>query len=60
MRNVRNLYDQSINDFIKQNDKVRKVSTRQGDGYSTECLRDYAYFKNNRKLTEVDLNKKNL
>ena len=60
MRNVRNLYDQSINDFIKQNDKVRKVSTRQGDDYSTECLLDYAYFKNNRKLTEVDLNKKNL
>ena len=31
----RNFYDQPINDSIKQYDEVRKVSTRQGDDYTT-------------------------
>ena len=43
----RNFYDQSINDLIKQYDEVRKVSTGNGDGYTTGCLLDYAYFKDN-------------
>ena len=30
----RNFYDQPINDLIKQYDKVRKVSTGQGDDYT--------------------------
>ena len=34
----RNFYDQPINDSIKQYDEVRKVSTRQGDDYTTGCL----------------------
>ena len=36
----RNFYDQSINDVIKQYDEVRKVSTGQGDDYTTGCLLD--------------------
>ena len=43
----RNCYDQPIDDLIKQNDEVRKVSTEKGDGYTTGCLLDYAYFKDN-------------
>ena len=31
----RNFYDQSINDLIKQYDEVRKISTGQGDDYTT-------------------------
>ena len=31
----RNFYDQSINDSIKQYDEVRKISTGQGDDYTT-------------------------
>ena len=31
----RNIYDQSINDLIKQYDEVRKISTGQGDDYTT-------------------------
>ena len=54
----RNFYDQSINELIKQYDKVRKVSTGQGDDYATGCLLDYAYFKDNYGLTAVDLSKK--
>ena len=40
----RNFYDQSINDFIKQFDEVRKISTGQGDDYTTGCLSHFAYF----------------
>ena len=40
----RNVYDQPINDLIKQYDKVRKVSTGQGDDYTTGCLLDFSYF----------------
>ena len=34
----RKFYDQSINDLIKQHDEVRKISTGQGDDYTTGCL----------------------
>ena len=51
----RNFYDQPINDLIKQYDEIRKVSTGYGDDYTTECLLDYAYFKDNYKLIAVHL-----
>ena len=57
MINGRNFYDQPINDIIKQYDKVRKVLTGYGDDYTTGCLLDYAYFKDNYKLITVDLSK---
>ena len=41
----RNFYDQSINDLIKQYDEIRKISTEQGDDYTTGCLLDFAYFR---------------
>ena len=41
---VRNFYDQSINDSIKQYGKVRKISTGKGDDYKTGCLLDFAFF----------------
>ena len=40
----RNFYDQPINDVIKRYDKVRKISTGQGDDYATGCLLDFSYF----------------
>ena len=43
----RNFYDQPINDLIKQYDEVRKVSTGQGEDYTTSCLLDFAYFQKN-------------
>ena len=42
----RNFYDQPINDSIKH-DEIRKVSTGQGDDYTTGCLFDFPYFENN-------------
>ena len=53
----RNFYDQPINDIIKQYDEIRKVSTGYGDDYTTGCLLDYAYFKDNYRLIAVDLSK---
>ena len=53
----RSFYDQPINDLIKQYDEIRKVSTGYGDDYTTECLLDYAYFKDNYKLIAVHLRK---
>ena len=53
----RNSYDQPIDDLIKQYDEVRKVSTGEGDGYTTRCLLDYLYFKDNYRLMAVDLSK---
>ena len=46
----RNFYGQPINnqetnDLIKQYDELRKISTGQGDDYTTGCLLDFAYFK---------------
>ena len=45
----RNFYDQPINDSIKQYNEVRKISTGKGDGYTTGCLLDFAYFE---KITD--------
>ena len=42
----RNFYDQLINnDLIKQYDEVRKISTEEGDDYTTGCLLNFAYFE---------------
>ena len=45
----RNFYDQPINDSIRQYDKIRKLSTGQGDDYTTgtSCLSNFAYFEKN-------------
>ena len=49
--------DQPINDLSKQYNEVRKILTEQGDDYTTGCLLDFAYFKNNYKLIAADLSK---
>ena len=53
----RNFYDHSINDSMKQYDEIRKISTGQGDDYTTGCLLDFAYFEKNYRLIAVDLSK---
>ena len=50
-------YDQPINDLIKQYDEGREVSAGQCDNYTTGCLLDHAYFKDNCRLIAVDLSK---
>ena len=53
----RNFYDQPINDSIKQYDEVRKISTGQGDDYTTGCLLDYSYFEKYYILIAAHLSK---
>ena len=48
-------YDQPINDLIRQYNELRKVSTGQGDDYTTGCLLNFAYFEKNFRLIAADL-----
>ena len=38
-------------------ENIRKITTGQGDDYTTGCLLDYIYFKNHYKMIAVDLSK---
>ena len=47
----------SINSITKTYENARKLATGQGDYYTTGCLLDYTYFKENYKLITIDLSK---
>ena len=36
-------------------EKIKKISTGEGDDYTTGCLLDYNYFKNYFKMVAIDL-----
>ena len=38
---VKNFFDQPINNDIKTYENIRKIATGQGDDYTTGCLLDY-------------------
>ena len=48
---------EAVNDSIKQYDEIRKISTGQGDDYTTGCLLDFAYFEKKYRLIAADLSK---
>ena len=48
---------QGINRLFVLAYNIRKISTGQGDDYTTGCLLDYAYFKNYYKMITIDLSK---
>ena len=52
--NGRNLYDQPINSDVKLYKEIRKLTTGQGEYYTTECSQDYKYVKNHFRLIAVD------
>ena len=54
---AKKFYDQPINDQIKKYDEIRKIATGKGDDYTTGCLLDYQYFKDQYQLIAVDLSK---
>ena len=41
----------------KTHENIRKIAMGQGDDYTTGCLLDYAYFKQNYKMIAIDLSK---
>ena len=53
----RNVFDQPINSLNKTYENIRRIAAGQGDGYTTGCLLDYSYFKENYKLLAIDLSK---
>ena len=53
----KNLFDQSIRNDIKTYENIQKISTGQGDDYTTGCLRGYNYFKKHYKMIEKDWTK---
>ena len=38
-------------------ENIRKIATGQVDGYTTNCLLDYAYFRGNYKMIAIDWSK---
>ena len=53
----KNFFDQSINNDFKTYENVRKIATGKGDDYTTGCLLNYPYFKENFKIIAIDLSK---
>ena len=53
----KNFFDQPINNMIKTYENIRKITTGQGDYYTTGCLLDYTYFKKYYKMIAIDLSK---
>ena len=43
----------------KTYENIRKIATGKGDDYTTGCLLDYPYFKENYKMIAIDLSRQN-
>ena len=53
----RNFFDQPKNSRSKTYENIRKITTGKGDEYTTGCLLDYPYFKENYNMIAIDLSK---
>ena len=52
-----NVFDEPINSDLKTYEKIRKIDIGQGDDYTTGCLLDYSYFKEDYRMITIDLSK---
>ena len=50
-------YDQPTDYDINRHEEITKLTTGQGEGYTTRCLLDYDYIKNHYRLIALDLNR---
>ena len=57
MINGENIFDQPIKDNKVTYENIRKIATGRGDNYTTGCLLDYPYFKDNYTMIAIDLSK---
>ena len=55
--NGKNFYDQAIDSDIKRYEEIRKLTTGWGKDYTSECLLDYDFIKNDYILIAVDLSR---
>ena len=53
----KSFFDEPINSMTKTSENIRKITTSQGDDYTTGCLLDYFHFKDHYKMIAIDLNK---
>ena len=53
----KNFFDQPLTNKSKTFENIRKIATVKGDDYTTGCLLDYPYFKENYKMVALDLSK---
>ena len=57
MINGENLFDQPEKNNKVTYENIRKIAIGQEDDYTTGCLLDYSYFKDNYKMIVIDLSK---
>ena len=50
-------FEQPIKNILITYDDIRKISTDQGDDYTTGCLLDYDYFNKYYKMIVIELSK---
>ena len=53
----KNFFDQPINSMTKRYENITRIAIGQGDDYTTGCLLDNTYFKENYKMIATDLSK---
>ena len=53
----KNFLGQPISSMTKTYENIRKITTGQGDDYTTGCLLDHSYFKDHYKMIAIDLSK---
>ena len=53
----RKFFDQPIKNDLKTYDNIRKITTGQGDDYTTGCLLDYPFLEKYYELIAIDLSK---
>ena len=54
MINGENFFDQPIKDDKVTHENIKKIATGKGGDYTTGCLLDYTYFRDNYKMIAVD------
>ena len=53
----RNFFDQPIDRIAKTYENIREIAIDIGDDYTTGCILDYSYFKENYKMIAIDLSR---
>ena len=57
MTDGKNFCDQPVKNDKVTYENIRRITTGQGDVYTTGCLLDYIYFKKFYKIIAVDISK---
>ena len=58
MIDIKHFFDQPVkNNLITCENIRKKIATGHGGDYTTGCLLDYLYFKENHKMIAINLNK---